>query len=388
MALDDQNTRWISRTTEIIDMTETTLNLLDAQGDNVLPDQILATIQGVIEASDDAIDTDAPAGESPAGELLSPFFEKLRWFCALEGGLSAPELSNAFADLNQAAAEARLLLSTDDRLEAWTVDEVIADFQHEYRISLLSTMTANNALVNRLGAWQRMKGEGKNPGEFLDVARQEFVSERSNSTVGMSALEGLLTAPAVVMTPATVSAGMQDLFSGGTPPALFRMSYAQWFTSVFASWDDVYRPRLATAHGSDAEGNPWTKDDIRSTFFNDLRMIRNDLVHKKGICYQSADNGLIDWVRRGELIAPTPRQMLSLLDLFPETELREAPTRAPSTTQNNEKLPWEFPRDWVDSVKDHVLAVQQNKKKRPAVIMAVIDEWINKAKEKQSQQEG
>lgn len=284
-------------------------------------------------------------------------------------------LVEVLTGLADAAIAARLLLS-DDEMQIWTVDEVVADFKHEYQISLLSTMTANNALVNRLSTWRRSKDNGEDPGDYLDVAKLEFASEPSNSTVGMTVLEGLLTAPAAVMTPLTLSAGMQELFTGGTPPALFRMSYAQWFTSVFASWDDVYRPRLARAHGSDSDGNPWTRDDIQSAFFADLRMIRNDLVHKKGICVQSADNTVIDWVKRGELISPTPRQMLSLLTMFPEAALRKPPTRTLTTTQPTEKLRWEFPSEWVDSVEKFVVSVQQAKKDRPAVIMAVIDEWM------------
>ncbi|RMB69729.1 hypothetical protein AYK61_26645 [Rhodococcus sp. SBT000017] len=386
MSLSDQNTRWTERANEVIGIMQPLLDLIAAEGDHFPPDTTVAALQGAIEDVADATTTDAPTPGSPLDEALSPFFEKINWFCALDvGGMAQSGLLSALTAITRSATDARAELS-DDKVQIWTVDEVIADFKHEYRISLLSTMTANHALVNRLATWQRNKAEGKNPGDYLDVAKVQFTSESSISTVKMSVLERLLMAPASVMTPLNMSASMHTLFTGGSPPALFRMSYAQWFNSVYTSWEDVYRPRLARAHGSDPTGKPWTKEDISSKFFGELRFTRNDFVHKKGICVQSADNTIIDWATRGELISPTTVQMLSLLELFPETELREPPTRAPASTPSMEKLRWDFPSAWVDRVEQHVVGIAPAKKQRRAVFMAVIDKWMDETPDRSPQQ--
>lgn len=101
---------------------------------------------------------------------------------------------------------------------------------------------------------------------------------------------------------------------------------------------------------------------------------------------QSADNTIIDWAARGGLISPTTRQMLSLLELFPETQLREPPTPAPASTPTMEKLRWDFPSAWVDRVEQYVVGIEPAKKRRRAVIMAVIDKWMDETPDQSPQQ--
>ncbi|MEU7633803.1 hypothetical protein AB0C34_28140 [Nocardia sp. NPDC049220] len=125
-----------------------------------------------------------------------------------------------------------------------------------------------------------------------------------------------------MITPDNFGASMRTLVTGGTPPPIYRTAYTQWFTNVISAWEDTYRPRLAAGHGTDAAGKAWAKNDVRSEFFNEIRLIRHDISHKRGLCVESADNTLIDWVEPGKIIAPTTQQMLGLLDLFPDNELR------------------------------------------------------------------
>ena len=59
-------------------------------------------------------------------------------------------------------------------------------------------------------------------------------------------------------------------------------------------------------------------------------MIRNDFVHNKGICKDSAQLKRLEYgLTRRRPIEITPDQMLSLIDLFPRDELRTAPTPSP-----------------------------------------------------------
>jgi hypothetical protein len=92
------------------------------------------------------------------------------------------------------------------------------------------------------------------------------------------------------------------------------MLYSQWFTYIYALCEESYRRRLATAHGSDGDGAPWTRFDIRSPLFGDIRNIRNDVVHKHGVVDASAGNLLLDWFAEGQKIEIALEQMMSLSD--------------------------------------------------------------------------
>ncbi|MFZ2528143.1 MAG: hypothetical protein WAX14_10890 [Rhodococcus sp. (in: high G+C Gram-positive bacteria)] len=242
------------------------------------------------------------------------------------------ELRALLSVVRDAAQTAHLTLVTDDRLTVQTIDDVIADFAEEYRTSLVLALTANYGLSQNVTRWLEAKTSDRATGDHLDLTTMTFVAEASNRTLPMSTLTAASTADPVVMTPMNLAASMQALTTGGTPPPIFRMSYQQWVTNIYAAWEDTYRPRLAAAHGVDEAGEPWTKNDIGSEFFNEIRQIRHDISHKKGVCVESAGTTLIGWGKPGEPIAPTPQQMLGMLDLFPHDELRRTPTRATRTT--------------------------------------------------------
>ena len=78
-------------------------------------------------------------------------------------------------------------------------------------------------------------------------------------------------------------------------PQIQHMLYSQWFTYMYALWEEQYRLRLAKAHGTDDAGVPWTRFDISQDLFGDIRNIRNDVVHKHGIVDASASNTLLTW---------------------------------------------------------------------------------------------
>ena len=92
------------------------------------------------------------------------------------------------------------------------------------------------------------------------------------------------------------------------------------------------------------------------------------------MCVESADNTLIGWGKPGEPIAPTPQQMLGMLDLFPYDELRRTPTRAMRTT---DRLPYQFDLEWIEKVKAHVEAIEPVRKIRPALLQQIINDWMN-----------
>ncbi|OLT35036.1 hypothetical protein BJF84_15960 [Rhodococcus sp. CUA-806] len=75
----------------------------------------------------------------------------------------------------------------------------------------------------------------------------------------------------------------EGLLEIGPYPELQSMVYGQWFTHIFAVWEERYRGRLALAHGLAPDGDRWRRTDLLIPLFGDIRTIRNDFVHNQGV---------------------------------------------------------------------------------------------------------
>lgn len=69
----------------------------------------------------------------------------------------------------------------------------------------------------------------------------------------------------------------------------------QLIVFVYTIWDSTYRPSLAKA--LQVEPN-----SIQAPIMGDLRLLRNDIVHNKGIADKSADTTELRWFQRGEIM--------------------------------------------------------------------------------------
>ena len=319
------------------------------------------------------------AGDSPTDDgfrvRVAPLVDALNDFVGIRTVHSGGDLREQFIGLRAATNAVQTALSADDARPQQTVDQVISNFATEYRMSLILALTANHALSQLLMRWQDSQRDSATPtANHLDLRTMQPVPEESHATVPLSVLASAMTGEPTVITPATFASIMNSR-DGGSPPPIFQMAYTQWFATIIAAWEDTYRPRLAAAHGTDEQGNSWTKNDIRSQFFYELNQIRHDVSHHAGICVESAGNNVIDWLplEAGTTIAPTSAQMLQFLDHFPDEELRQTPTRITPTT---ERLPFQFDRSWVATVAAVVARVEIVKAKRPQVIRRVIDAWM------------
>ncbi|MGG7104651.1 hypothetical protein [Rhodococcus sp. 24CO] len=380
MALHDRRERWLAAAR---DVHMTTAGLLTGRGlpadrdADIAMASIVGALQSVFGDQVEALEGDAPEGELAVA--VAPLAAALRKFDALgnpELPKSNGELRDAVGELCDAAESVAMTLDADLALRAQSVDEVIDEFGESYRVALLLTLTACHSLATRVVGWRTSKDDGKTPGDHLAVSTMELVDTNTAGTVAMSMLSSLMTAPPSIMTPGNEAAIFAEMLSGGTPPPLYRMAYGQWFSTVAAMWEDVYRERLATAHGVDSEGQPWSKNDVKSEFFYELCQIRHDFAHKDGLCDESAGNKVLNWGIAGKPLAPTPRQMLSLIDSFPASELRKSPVRVPRTS---ERLPYNFPSEWVAKVKDRVVDIEKTKRLRPEVLKLVIDKWLDES---------
>ncbi len=96
----------------------------------------------------------------------------------------------------------------------------------------------------------------------------------------------------------------------------------QWLVYLFSAWEDEYRKRLATAHGRT------DKNDLQFPLLGDLRHLRNDIVHHRGIA--SGDNTgkctvLQGWFFPGDDILLTTDHLTEFAQLFPWPLLRQGP---------------------------------------------------------------
>ncbi|AQA04398.1 hypothetical protein BVC93_20455 [Mycobacterium sp. MS1601] len=258
------------------------------------------------------------------------------------------------------AAIGRLRLMEPD-LE--TVSEVVDDLERDFLLSLAVTLTGQGTLAKTLAEWEQGK-----KGDYLDIASFRLVGEGGPGRLHMRDVHEATDAGIT-----TYLIG-QGLRSHDKYPDVQYMLYSQWFTYIYALWEESYRRRLATAHGSDSDGMPWTRFDIRSPLFGDIRNIRNDVVHKHGVVDASAGNRLLTRFSDGERIEITVEQMMSLISLFPRPELVSTPVRAqPGNLQN---LPWSVAPELVDEVRQIASSRAMTRKQSRDIGNEALKLWI------------
>ncbi|EKT76364.1 hypothetical protein WSS_A43129 [Rhodococcus opacus M213] len=206
------------------------------------------------------------------------------------------------------------------------VHEVIDELERAFLLSLLTTLTAQSYVIQTVSNWEtEAQGAAKKgqpqPGRYLDVSELEFAKAPGNGRIHIQHLI------------AAIDAGIASGVAGGgfvestRYPELQIVLYGQWFTYFHAIWDEQIRHRLAAAHGCKPA-------DISIPFFGDVRLIRNDFVHKKGIAGKSATSAeLLAWFKKGEPMQIAPERMLSLIRLFPRADLEKTPAPRERTRQ-------------------------------------------------------
>jgi len=90
-----------------------------------------------------------------------------------------------------------------------------------------------------------------------------------------------------------------------------RQAGHQWVVHVFSMWEHGYRPRLAAARGVDT-------DDVKIPVLGDLRLIRNDVVHHRGIATADSSGKCqqLRWFSVGEDMLVTGRMIYQFMDAF------------------------------------------------------------------------
>lgn len=94
----------------------------------------------------------------------------------------------------------------------------------------------------------------------------------------------------------------------------------QWIVSTYTAWEHDFRPELAAAHGC-------AKDDVKHPVLGDLRLLRNDVVHHRGVVTASNAGScqVLRWFGPGERIRLDARRLQEFMDAFPWEPLRQRP---------------------------------------------------------------
>ncbi len=94
----------------------------------------------------------------------------------------------------------------------------------------------------------------------------------------------------------------------------------QWLVSMFAAWEHDFRQRLAVAHGVE-------HDSIVVPLFGDLRLLRHDVLHCRGIA--TSDHAgrcqLLRWFQVGDEIQIRGDHHLDFVAQIPWDKMRAGP---------------------------------------------------------------
>ncbi|WP_232785653.1 hypothetical protein [Mycobacteroides chelonae] len=253
-----------------------------------------------------------------------------------------------------------------------SIDEIIRELERAFLISLVVTLTSHNVLIQKVEEWERPHQrflQGNLPadvGHYLDVKSLTYVDTGGPGRVHMQDLVSAINGGATIW---MAGAGRENVDSY---PEVQAVAYAQWFSHIFSLWEEQFRGRIA-AYFDQQVTERIRGSDVRNDFFGDIRLIRNDFVHNKGRCKDSAQLKRLDWgLTRGRPIEITTEQMMSLIDLFPREELLQAPTPQPpgETLRVRGKVPPHLLEDVQKRAQE--LGLNDNQ-----LLEAALSDWLN-----------
>ncbi|MCA1006080.1 hypothetical protein LCL87_10140 [Rhodococcus hoagii] len=367
MALNDQEGRWVGRIQDASAIAASMADGMRRSGGAPLIRNFLSYLrQSPLGIAFDAAATDTPPIGSELELIVAPVIAALRDVFSGPEPSHTDDLVETLRKVAMTCHTAMTRLELADAARPHSVQSVIDDFERDYQVSLLATLTSQVGIFHISAEWERKHAatRGNAPG-YLHIPSQQLVTEPGPGRVSMHVVNSAIDSGLVMMTP--YSQSVID-----RPPALQRILFGQWFTYIHATWEDVYRGRLAKAHGHDVDGNAWAKNDVRSLFFAEVALIRQDFAHHDGICNNSGTNMLLNWATEGEPIHGNAEQMLGLLNKFPRDELAQTPVR---TKKKTLPLPWQLPAEFVDRLRQRVNRIP--KKRRTTVLQEVLQAWLD-----------
>lgn len=366
MAYDDQVSRWTSRISTTAVVINGLSQTLETQGPVPLGRTFIGGLRdSILGDIVDSATSDAPTTGGDLESAVMPVVSAAKSLLDAPYTIKSQKILPLIAHLAEVSkgAEHRLINLNPDSL---TVEEVVDEFERDYQISLLATLTGHTGVLSKVAEWERGRRKTNGPSaDYLQISSMTLVHGAGRGRLSMHVLDSATDSGVNFMTPtfhATIDRS----------PALQRNLFGQWFTYIYSTWEDVYRQRLASAHGVDKDDAAWTKNDVTSDFFGDIKQIRHDFAHNAGICNNSASNKILNWAAEGTPIHGKVEQMIGLVDMFPREELMRLPTRSIAKLT---PLPWGLPDELVVRVRSHLDTFPR--KRRSEILGKAIEQWLS-----------
>jgi hypothetical protein len=253
-------------------------------------------------------------------------------------GLAALKVGSEFrSSLENLDAALEAAVTT---LRDWTdgndskIEEIVDELERAFLISLIITLTSHTYLSDFTEKWKQhhqrfLQGHApKDLPHYIDMKTMIPCAEPGPGRIHVQHLVSALNSGATVMVAGTGRARVDNY------PELQSVLYAQWFAYTHAIWDDQFRERIAAFFSTPER--QLEKNDVTNDFFGDVRRIRNDFVHRKGIADEAVKFKLLQWnFTKGKSLDIKTEQMLSLIDLFPRDALMVRPIPRPPQDRKN-----------------------------------------------------
>jgi hypothetical protein len=175
-----------------------------------------------------------------------------------------------------------------------SIDEIANELEQALLISLIVTLTSHNAILEMVSTWEQphqrfLQGHlPEDQGHYLDVRTLRFVDDGGQGRVQMRRLASALDAGTSIWMAGAARETVDNY------PESQSFAYAQWFTYAFALWEEQFRGRIADYFDNQSDAKI-RHSDVLIPYFADIRLIRNDFVHNKGMCKESADTQVLRW---------------------------------------------------------------------------------------------
>jgi len=220
------------------------------------------------------------------------------------------ELLPQWDDYVAVVQAARQALDTEPMGEP-TVDEIIAEMMLSLKTTLLIAGTGNLGAMTLIASeitrrYVNFAAPFRAPERAYDLATNRMVDLPSTTTLSLAAIKTILNPV------------REKTDSNTSQPPVMKQFAAQAIVDFYTDWEEYYRAELARAHQC-------SKRDFQIDYFGDLNRMRQDYVHNRGVCSNSAHCTQLTWFSEGDLMIPTPENYLQLLTDLPADELRQRP---------------------------------------------------------------
>ena len=291
---------------------------------------------------------------------------------ALQGIAIGPNFKVSLEDLLSALEVARAAL------EHWTGDgqekiaDIVDELERAFLISLIIALTSHGQLsdlVEKMREHHQDFLQGKQKHDvphYLDIRTRLPVSGPGLGRVHMQHISSALNSGATVFVAGTAPTPVANY------PELQSIVYAQWFAFMHAIWDEQFRGRLANHF--DTPDRRVRRGDLLNDYFGDIRLIRNDFVHNKGLVDEAVNTRLLQWdFVRGEPLNITTGQMMSLIELFPREALSQPPEQVQVSSGKRTNPPGSIDPDLALAF---IEKARKQKMDKGAAMDAAIQLWL------------